>query len=96
MITTNLLHFVQLISSSANHKGKPSRLSSFPDPFPSVVIYTCALVMQETERLVNDPAPGITAVPHDDNLRYFNVTIQGPGGSPFEGGDIHIRALLSC
>lgn len=39
---------------------------------------------QETERLVADPAPGITAAPHDDNLRYFDVTIQGPDGSPFQ------------
>jgi hypothetical protein len=31
-----------------------------------------------------DPAPGISAVPHDDNLRYFNVAITGPEGSPFE------------
>ena len=41
-------------------------------------------LLQETERLVADPAPGITAAPHDDNLRYFDVTIQGPDGSPFE------------
>ncbi|KAF8906715.1 ubiquitin-conjugating enzyme [Mucidula mucida] len=38
---------------------------------------------KETERLVADPAPGITASPHEDNLRYFDVTIQGPDGSPF-------------
>lgn len=31
-----------------------------------------------------DPAPGISAVPHDDNLRYFDVAITGPEGSPFE------------
>ncbi|KAG6889559.1 hypothetical protein C0995_016686 [Termitomyces sp. Mi166 len=41
-------------------------------------------IIKETERLVADPAPGITAQPHDDNLRYFDVTIEGPGGSPFE------------
>ena len=39
---------------------------------------------QETERLVADPAPGISAAPHEDNLRYFDVTIQGPDGSPFQ------------
>lgn len=39
--------------------------------------------IQETERLVADPAPGISAAPHDDNLRYFDVSIQGPDGSPF-------------
>ena len=31
-----------------------------------------------------DPAPGISAAPHEDNLRYFDVTIQGPDGSPFQ------------
>jgi ubiquitin-conjugating enzyme E2 N len=40
--------------------------------------------LQETERLIADPAPGISAVPHEDNLRYFDVAITGPDGSPFE------------
>ncbi len=30
-------------------------------------------------------APGIKAVPQEDNLRYFNVEIDGPGSSPYEG-----------
>lgn len=29
--------------------------------------------------------PGISAVPHEDNLRYFDVAIDGPGQSPYEG-----------
>lgn len=29
--------------------------------------------------------PGINAVPHSENLRYFDVTIDGPGSSPYEG-----------
>lgn len=29
--------------------------------------------------------PGISAVPHEDNLRYFDVTIHGPSQSPYEG-----------
>lgn len=29
--------------------------------------------------------PGINAVPHEDNLRYFDVTIHGPSQSPYEG-----------
>ena len=41
--------------------------------------------MQETERLIADPAPGISATPHEDNLRYFDVVISGPAQSPFEG-----------
>lgn len=30
-------------------------------------------------------APGISATPYEDNLRYFNVIIAGPSGSPYEG-----------
>jgi ubiquitin-conjugating enzyme E2 N len=29
--------------------------------------------------------PGIVAVPFADNLRYFNVSVNGPTGTPFEG-----------
>ena len=32
-----------------------------------------------------DSPPGISAIPHDDNLRYFDVIVAGPDGSPFEG-----------
>lgn len=34
---------------------------------------------------MSDSPPGITAAPHDDNLRYFDVTIAGPDQSPYEG-----------
>lgn len=33
---------------------------------------------------MSDSPPGITAAPHDDNLRYFDVTIVGPDSSPYE------------
>jgi len=29
--------------------------------------------------------PGINAVPHDDNARYFSVVILGPQDSPYAG-----------
>ena len=32
-----------------------------------------------------DPAPGISASPSEDNMRYFNVMILGPTQSPYEG-----------
>jgi len=32
---------------------------------------------------------GISATPHDDNLRYFDVTIDGPSQSPYEGMFAH-------
>lgn len=42
--------------------------------------------------------PGISAVPHDDNLRYFDVLIDGPGQSPYEGScgfDRYCRGIFS-
>ncbi|KAM6495166.1 Ubiquitin-conjugating enzyme/RWD-like protein [Amanita muscaria] len=52
-------------------------------------------IIKETERLIADPAPGITAAPHEDNLRYFDVTIEGPGGSPFEREDLSFYSALA-
>ncbi|CAO1620369.1 unnamed protein product [Jaminaea pallidilutea] len=51
-------------------------------------------IIKETERLIADPAPGINATPHEDNLRYFDVNIAGPGGSPFEGGQFKLELFL--
>lgn len=41
-----------------------------------------------------DPAPGITATPHEDNLRYFDVVISGPSQSPFEGKYLFLTYTL--
>lgn len=43
---------------------------------------------------MTDPVPGITAEPHDDNLRYFQVTIEGPAGSPYEDGLFQLELYL--
>lgn len=37
--------------------------------------------------------PGINAVPHEENLRYFDVSIHGPVQSPYEG---RINLILCC
>lgn len=42
-------------------------------------------IIKETERLQNEPVPGISAQPHDENARYFDVMVEGPGGSCYEG-----------
>ncbi|TNY17769.1 ubiquitin-conjugating enzyme, partial [Rhodotorula diobovata] len=49
---------------------------------------------QETQRLITDSPPGITAEPHGDNLRYFDVVISGPDSSPFEGGKFKLELFL--
>jgi hypothetical protein len=64
---------------AANHQGARHQFVFTTARLTKRVTHT-----KETERLVADPAPGITAAPHEDNLRYFDVTIQGPDGSPFQ------------
>ena len=39
-------------------------------------------------------APGISATPFEDNLRYFNVIIAGSEGSPYEGGVFKLELFL--
>ncbi|KAA8915297.1 hypothetical protein TRICI_002654 [Trichomonascus ciferrii] len=41
-----------------------------------------------------NPVPGISAQPHDDNLRYFDVMIDGPSQSPYEGGRFKLELFL--
>ncbi|XP_015919898.1 ubiquitin-conjugating enzyme E2 N [Parasteatoda tepidariorum] len=51
-------------------------------------------IMKETQRLLSDPVPGISAVPDENNARYFHVLVAGPEGSPFEGGIFKLELFL--
>merc|ERR1711974_344510 len=51
-------------------------------------------IIKETQRLLSEPAPGISASPSEDNMRYFNVMILGPHESPFEGGNFKLELFL--
>ena len=54
---------------------------------------------QEDSRLTisNPSVPGISAVPHEDNLRYFDVKIHGPSQSPYEGqSDYTLGRLITA
>ena len=55
-------------------------------------------IIKETERLQSEPVPGISAHPHDDNARYFDVMVQGPDGSCYEGlsASPFYRSTASC
>lgn len=39
---------------------------------------------QETQRLMQEPVPGISAVPDDQNARYFHVVVAGKLHRNFE------------
>uniref|UniRef100_A0A7S1KSU4 E2 ubiquitin-conjugating enzyme n=1 Tax=Percolomonas cosmopolitus TaxID=63605 RepID=A0A7S1KSU4_9EUKA len=49
---------------------------------------------QETQKLMTEPPPGISATPHENNLRYFKVAIAGPSQSPYQGGVFRLELFL--
>mmetsp|Transcript_13181 Transcript_13181/g.39258 ORF Transcript_13181/g.39258 Transcript_13181/m.39258 type:complete len:150 (-) Transcript_13181:58-507(-) len=51
-------------------------------------------IVKETQRLTQEPVPGITATPYEDNLRYFSVLISGPTESPYERGVFRLELFL--
>jgi len=52
-------------------------------------------IVKEINRLEKEPVSGISAAPHEDNIRYFNVIIAGPQSSPFEGGTFKLELFLT-
>jgi len=51
-------------------------------------------IIKETQRLLQEPVPGIVAVPDEANARYFHVEVTGPAESPFEGGKFKLELFL--
>ncbi|EDW51758.1 ubiquitin-conjugating enzyme E2 N [Drosophila sechellia] len=51
-------------------------------------------IIKETQRLLEDPVPGISATPDESNARYFHVRVAGPKDSPFEGGIFKLELFL--
>jgi len=51
-------------------------------------------IVKETQRLIGEPVPGISATPYEDNLRHFNVLIAGPQNSPYENGCFKLELFL--
>lgn len=51
-------------------------------------------IIKETQRLMAEPVAGITAVPDEQNSRYFHVVVAGPSQSPYEGGHFKLELFL--
>ena len=51
-------------------------------------------IVKETERLLKEKVPGISAAPYADNPRYFSVTIDGPDETPYAGGLFQLEMFL--
>lgn len=86
---------------SANRRGKARAFETrtFADSASGAMAASQAAqlprrIIKETQRLLSEPAPGISASPSEDNLRYFNVMILGPTSSPYEGGVFKLELFL--
>jgi len=51
-------------------------------------------IIKETQRLLAEPVPGISATPYEDNLRYFRVMIAGPTETPYAAGNFMLELFL--
>nr|XP_036224974.1 ubiquitin-conjugating enzyme E2 N isoform X1 [Bactrocera oleae] len=58
------------------------------------IIVTDQVYTKETQRLMQEPVPGINAIPDENNARYFHVIVTGPNDSPFEGGVFKLELFL--
>ncbi|CAO1945491.1 unnamed protein product, partial [Urochloa humidicola] len=65
-----------------------------PGPDPMANSNLPRRIIKETQRLLSEPAPGISASPSEENMRYFNVMILGPAQSPYEGGVFKLELFL--
>jgi ubiquitin-conjugating enzyme E2 N len=45
----------------------------------------------EIKRLQREPISGVEAIPNPDNMRYFQVTLDGPTATPYEGGKFRLE-----
>ena len=52
-------------------------------------------ILKETQKLTQDPVPGIEAIPDEKNARYFHIKVFGPADSPYENGKIGYREELA-
>eukprot|EP00413_Alexandrium_margalefii_P049576 CAMPEP_0204608350 /NCGR_PEP_ID=MMETSP0661-20131031/60264_1 /ASSEMBLY_ACC=CAM_ASM_000606 /TAXON_ID=109239 /ORGANISM="Alexandrium margalefi, Strain AMGDE01CS-322" /LENGTH=170 /DNA_ID=CAMNT_0051619855 /DNA_START=68 /DNA_END=579 /DNA_ORIENTATION=+ len=51
-------------------------------------------IEKETQKLHQEPPPGMSALPDKDNYRYFHITMCGPQGTPYEGGIYKLELFL--
>ncbi|XP_027202887.2 ubiquitin-conjugating enzyme E2 B-like [Dermatophagoides pteronyssinus] len=52
-------------------------------------------LMRDFKRIQDDPPPGISAAPHDNDIMRWNAVIFGPPGTPYEDGTFHLTLQFS-
>ena len=92
--TCSLVRSCSIIQSST---ASASHHTRHKHNFAAIMAALPKRIVKETERLMAEPhvsqahfsVPGISAIPHEENLRYFDVKIHGPSQSPYEGQSGH-------
>jgi ubiquitin-conjugating enzyme E2 N len=51
-------------------------------------------IQVEIQKLQQEPVPGVSCIPRANNSRHFDVLLQGPGDSPYEGGVFRLEIFL--
>jgi len=51
-------------------------------------------IVKEISRLNKEPVAGISIDVNDENMRYIKVALEGPSGSPYEGGIFYLEMYL--
>lgn len=63
-------------------------------PLPRAPRMLQARVMQELRMIENDPPQGVALWPRDGRINDLEATIDGPAGTPYEGGVFRLSVLL--
>eukprot|EP00919_Chromeraceae_sp_WS-2016_P001830 GHVR01004415.1.p1 GENE.GHVR01004415.1~~GHVR01004415.1.p1 ORF type:complete len:149 (+),score=35.29 GHVR01004415.1:60-506(+) len=51
-------------------------------------------IEKETQKLAQEPPPGLRADPDRNNYRHFKVVMDGPTGTPYEAGQYKLELFL--
>ena len=57
-------------------------------------MYAKPRILKETLLLSRDPPPGISGSPDPNNYRHFNILLEGPADTPYQGGIFKIELFL--
>lgn len=65
-----------------------------PAAWPALPTMLQARVLQELRMIENDPPQGVALWPRDGRISDLEATIDGPTGTPYEGGVFKLSVLL--
>jgi len=51
-------------------------------------------IEKETQKLDQEPPPGVSARPSHENYRHFHIMMAGPEGTPYEMGNYELELFL--